>query len=275
MALWPDTRHLHPPRRTETAGARLGPGIRVALATAAGASILLHLDEERTWHALSIAAVANVPCVPPARPNCPGGRVGDELCRTGRTVHHIACGGGNDGPRRSHRRAAWPQGVDQRRVHLQPFRREQLPDAAGPNRSPARLGPPAGGCLLGIELGRKVTVENLKVGRDSHTYWSPRHETGSEEAKRSPRTRAHTQTSSTPYVFLRSFQEGALNLSASRPRTTTPRPGRPGDHVAHLGSSPGRAGGSNFPRSSSCGRPPPPSTDRRIPSRSSTRKGGD
>lgn len=48
------------------------------------------------------------------------------------------------------------------------------------------------------------------------TYWSAWHETGSEAAKWDPRTR-ETADHSMPYVFVRAFQTGALEVSVFEP----------------------------------------------------------
>jgi 2-methylcitrate dehydratase len=67
----------------------------------------------------------------------------------------------------------------------------------------------------GIEFRRQfgsATLESI----DILTYWSAWHETGSEAAKWDPRTR-ETADHSMPYVFVRAFQNGALEASAFEP----------------------------------------------------------
>lgn len=64
----------------------------------------------------------------------------------------------------------------------------------------------------GVELGRQCAESDL-ASVDIATYWSTWHETASEPAKWDPRTR-ETADHSLPYVFVRAFQEGALELSA-------------------------------------------------------------
>ena len=190
-------------------------GFGVALATAAGASILLHLDEERTWHALSIAAVANVPMR--------ATRAGELSLWKGAATSYAAQGAlfttllaaeGMTGPAAPIDGRHGLKELISGEFDLQPFTGDEssfLTRQARIKFWPVEYHLQAA-VWSGIELGREVTVENLK-SVEIDTYWSAWHETGSEEAKWDPRTR-ETADHSMPYVFLRSFQEGALNLSA-------------------------------------------------------------
>jgi 2-methylcitrate dehydratase len=67
----------------------------------------------------------------------------------------------------------------------------------------------------GIEFRRAFGPAALE-SVDISTYWSAWHETGSEAAKWDPRTR-ETADHSMPYVFIKSFQAGALEVSAFEP----------------------------------------------------------
>jgi 2-methylcitrate dehydratase len=67
----------------------------------------------------------------------------------------------------------------------------------------------------GIEFRRRFGAATLESA-DISTYWSAWHETGSEAAKWDPRTR-ETADHSMPYVFVKAFQTGALEVSAFEP----------------------------------------------------------
>ncbi len=188
-------------------------GFGVGLATAAAASMLLGLDPERTRHALSISAVSNVPlratragqlslwkgvATSYAAANAlfgtllaAEGMTGPEAPITGRHgLQELVSGefrlpplGANSFVTRQARIKYWPV-----EYHLQ------------------------AAVWAGIEFRRLFWPATL-AAVDISTYWSAWHETGSEDAKWDPRTR-ETADHSMPYVFVKAFEAGALEVSA-------------------------------------------------------------
>ena len=208
-------------RQAETAKLRergWDQGFGVALATAAGASILLHLDAEKTWHAMSIAAVANVPLR--------ATRAGELSLWKGAATSYAAQGAlfttllaaeGMTGPAAPIDGRHGLKELVTGEFELQPFTGDTesfLTRMARIKFWPVEYHLQAA-VWCGIELGRKLTDEEIE-SVEIETYWSAWHETGSEPAKWDPRTR-ETADHSMPYVFLRSLQAGALELSAFSP----------------------------------------------------------
>lgn len=190
-------------------------GFGIALATAAGASILLDLDQERTSHALSIAAVANVPLR--------ATRAGELSLWKGTATSYAAAGAlwttllagaGMSGPTAPVDGRHGLKELVTGEFELPPFRLAEddfLIRQARIKYWPVEYHLQAA-VWCGIELGKKLAESEVEAV-EIETYWSAWHETGSEPAKWDPRTR-ETADHSMPYVFARAFQAGVLDLTA-------------------------------------------------------------
>ncbi len=195
-------------------------GFGIGLATAAGASILLGLDEKRTWHALSISAVSNVPMR--------ATRAGELSLWKGAATSYAArnalfgtllAAEGMTGPEAPIDGRHGLKELVTGEFDLPPF----TPGESGFMTRQARIKywpveyHLQAAVWAGIELGKVVRPEELE-SVEIATYWSAWHETGSEPAKWDPRTR-ETADHSMPYVFTTALTTGALELSAFEPES--------------------------------------------------------
>ncbi|MGC4112595.1 MAG: MmgE/PrpD family protein [Nocardioides sp.] len=188
-------------------------GFGIALATAAGASVLLELDREQTAHALSIAAVANVPMR--------ATRAGELSLWKGAATAYAASGAlystllaaqGMSGPSAPVTGRHGLQDLVTGELELDAFD----PASSWVRRARIKYWPVEyhlqAAVWAGVELGGRLDereVERLEV----ETYWSCWHETGSESSKWDPRTR-ETADHSLPYVLATAFRTGRLDLAA-------------------------------------------------------------
>jgi 2-methylcitrate dehydratase len=191
-------------------------GFGIGLATAAAASMLLGLDEERTWHALSISAVSNVPLR--------ATRAGQLSLWKGAATSYAAANAlfgtllaaeGMTGPEAPVTGRHGLQELVSGAFQLPPFG----PASFVTRQARIKYWPVEynlqAAVWAGIEFRRAFGPAALE-SVDISTYWSAWHETGSEAAKWDPRTR-ETADHSMPYVFIKSFQAGALEVSAFEP----------------------------------------------------------
>ena len=191
-------------------------GFGVGLATTAAASMLLGLDQERTRHALSISAVSNVPLR--------ATRAGQLSLWKGVATSYAAANAlfgtllaakGMTGPEAPITGRHGLQELVSGEFRLPPFGpRSFVTRQARIKYWPVEYHLQAA-VWAGIEFRRlfgPVTLESADIS----TYWSAWHETGSEAAKWDPQTR-ETADHSMPYVFVKAFQAGALEVSAFEP----------------------------------------------------------
>jgi 2-methylcitrate dehydratase len=191
-------------------------GFGVGLATTAAASMLLGLDYEHTWHALSISAVSNVPLR--------ATRAGQLSLWKGVATSYAAANA-LFGTLLAAQGMTGPEAPITGRHGLQELVSEQfeLPPC-NPSSFVTRLARikywPVeyhlqAAVWAGIEFRQRFGSATLESAEIS-TYWSAWHETGSEAAKWDPQTR-ETADHSLPYVFIKAFQAGALEVSAFEP----------------------------------------------------------
>jgi 2-methylcitrate dehydratase len=191
-------------------------GFGVGLATTAAASMLLGLDHERTRHALSISAVSNVPLR--------ATRAGQLSLWKGAATSYAAANAlfgtllaaeGMTGPEAPVTGRHGLQELVTGEFELPPCDLDSfVTRQARIKYWPVEYHLQAA-VWAGIEFRRLFGSATLESA-DISTYWSAWHETGSETAKWDPRTR-ETADHSMPYVFVKAFQTGALEVSAFEP----------------------------------------------------------
>jgi 2-methylcitrate dehydratase len=193
-------------------------GYGIGLATAAGASMLLGLDYERTWHALSISAVSNVPLR--------ATRAGQLSLWKGIATSYatrnalfgtLLAAEGITGPEAPIEGRHGLVELVSGPFELQPF--TTAPESYLTRQARIKFWPVEyhlqAAVWAGIELGRQLDLDELETVEIS-TYWSCWHETGSEPEKWDPQTR-ETADHSMPYAFVRAFEAGELSLTAFEP----------------------------------------------------------
>ncbi len=192
-------------------------GFGIGLATAAGTSMLLGLDRESTRQALAISAVANVPLR--------ATRAGRLSAWKGAATAYSAKGA-LFGTLLAAQGLTGPEAPIDGRHGLKdlvtgPFELSSVAEWGTHLTDWARLKYwPVEGNLQAVVWAAIELRDRLGGGEfesvDIQTYWSAWHETGSEPAKWDPQTR-ETADHSMPYVFVKAFQTGTLDLTAFEP----------------------------------------------------------
>jgi 2-methylcitrate dehydratase len=191
-------------------------GFGAAIATAAGAAQLLRLPLEQIAHAVSIAAVANVPL----RASRAGNLSYWKSAATPFAVKNglaaaLLAAKGMTGPEKPFegRFGLWEQITG-------PFEIDAFPSEGGefmlPRWSRFKYWPVEYNAQIGVwaarQLREKIPVEQLARVEIS-TYHQAWHEIGSEEAKWDPKTR-ETADHSLPYIFARTLVDGAISVAS-------------------------------------------------------------
>jgi 2-methylcitrate dehydratase len=193
-------------------------GFGVGLATTAGASILLGLDRERTAHALSISAVANVPMRATRAGQLSLWKgVATSYAASNALLGTLLAADGMTGPEAPITGRHGLKELITGEFTLPPF--DTDPTSFVTQQARIKYWPVEyhlqAAVWAGIEFGAAFGVDELE-SVDIATYWSAWHETGSEAAKWDPQTR-ETADHSLPYVFVKAMQAGALEVSAFEP----------------------------------------------------------